>query len=300
MRRSILTNLALLIAASIYGQQVADTAFVADIGKPKYEVGKGPVVVVDEAHHNFHTAVGRFKPFAMLLQRDGYVIKRGQRSFTKASLQGTRVLVISNALNERNVQDWSLPNPSAFTADEIAQVKQWVNDGGSLFLIADHMPIAGCAEDLAKAFGFKFYNCFAMDTTTQQAAGDKFSYANGRLKKNVITEGLDDIYTFTGQAFNCPAGATPIVVLDKKFKLWLPKVAWQFDHDTQKMEGKGKVQGAFMNYGKGRLVVFGEAAMFSAQIAGGNAKMGFNHPLAKNNPRFLLRLIHWLDTGSVN
>lgn len=285
----------MIVTCVAYAQQVADTLFVANIGTPKYSAGQGPTVVVDEAHHNFHTAVGRFRPFAMLLERDGYVVKRGKEPFSVAGLQGTKVLVISNALNERNVSDWSLPNPSAFTEEEIGQLKQWVNEGGSLFLIADHMPIAGCAEDLAKAFGFTFYNGFAVDTT-KSPGPDLFNHANGRLRDTPITKGLDNIYTFTGQAFDYPEAAVPILVLDHRFKLWLPKVAWKFDQDTRKIEAKGKAQGAYMTYGKGRLVIFGEAAMFSAQTSGKN-KMGFNSPIAENNPEFLLRLIHWLDTG---
>lgn len=300
MRKSSALFLFLLIAGYAHSQQVADTLFVADIGKSKYDRGKGSTVVIDEAHHNFHTAAGRFRPFAMLLERDGYVVKRGQQPFTVSNLKGTKILVVSNALNERNVQDWTLPNPSAFTYEEIRDVKQWVNDGGSLFLIADHMPIAGCAEDLARAFGFTFYNGFAMDTAKKRSGpGDLFSYNNGRLRHTPLTEGLDDIYTFTGQGFDCPADATPIIVLDHRFKLWMPKVAWEFDHDTRKIEAKGKAQGAYMKYGKGRLVIFGEAAMFSAQTAGNGTKMGFNSPLAKNNPALLLRIIHWLDTGDV-
>lgn len=300
MRLRFLLFLTSITVGSLHAQQVADTAFVADVGKPKYAAGTGPTIVVDEAHHNFHTAVGRFRPFAMLLERDGYVVKRGRESFTAGSLQGTKVLVISNALNERNVQDWTLPNPSAFTNDEINQVKQWVTEGGSLFLIADHMPIAGCAADLAKAFGFTFYNGFAMDTTKKGGPGDVFNYKNGCLRNTPITKDLDNIYTFTGQAFDYPPDATPIIVLDHRFKLWLPKVAWEFDHDTKKIDAKGKAQGAYMNFGKGRLVVFGEAAMFSAQKAGNGGKFGFNAREAKNNPAFLLRLIHWLDTGVVN
>lgn len=299
MRRSCTFIIVFLATCTLRAQQVADTLFVAAIAKPKYESGKGPAVVVDEAHHNFHTAVGRFRPFAMLLERDGYMVKRGREPFTVSGLRGTRILVISNALNERNVEDWTLPNPSAFTPDEIAHLTGWVEEGGSLFLIADHMPIAGCAEDLAKAFGFTFYNGFAMDTT-KKGVGDQFNYANGCLRRTPLTEGLDNIYSFTGQAFDCPAEATPIIVLDHRFKLWLPKVAWEFDHDTRKVEARGKVQGAYMNYGKGRLVVFGEAAMFSAQSAGRGTKVGFNSPVAKNNPEFLLRLIHWLDSGTVN
>ena len=46
--------------------------------------------------------------------------------------------------------------------DEIKAVKKWVNDGGSLFLIADHMPCAGAAKDLAAEFGFEFTNGFVL------------------------------------------------------------------------------------------------------------------------------------------
>src|SRR5262245_41624995 len=137
---------ALLIASSAVSQQVPDTVFQPVIKKPTYTFNKGPVVLVDEAHHNFHTTDNRFKPFSNLLRRDGYQVKGGSSAFSKESLKTVGILVISNALNERNTQDWSLPNPSAFTDEEIQAVEAWVKAGGSLFLIADHMPFPGCNE----------------------------------------------------------------------------------------------------------------------------------------------------------
>ena len=50
-----------------------------------------------------------------------------------------------------------------------------------------------------------------------------------------------------------------------------------------------------MKYGKGRIVVFGEAAMFTAQISGKGNKMGMNVKSASQNPQFVLNVIHWLD-----
>lgn len=51
-----------------------------------------------------------------------------------------------------------------------------------------------------------------------------------------------------------------------------------------------------MRFGKGRVAVFGEAAMFSAQLAGPNKDpMGMNDPIASRNPQFLLNLMHWLS-----
>ena len=276
-------------------QQVPDTLNVPQPRSPAYKPGSGPVIVIDEAHHNFHTAVGRFRPFAILLERDGYKVRRGTSGFTKESLEGTGILVISNALSERNETEWSVPTPSAFTDDEIIQVKKWVEDGGSLFLISDHHPFPGCNETLAAAFGFRFYNGFAFDTT-KQGGPDYFTIANRKLVADPLTSGLDPIVSFTGQAFDIPAAAKPLLVLDEKFKLWIGDTAWVFDRYTQRISARGKAQGAYMTHGKGRLIVFGEAAMFTAQLAGRN-KMGFNVSMAEHNAEFLLRLIHWLDKG---
>jgi uncharacterized protein (DUF2249 family) len=294
MRNITLLLLICLLGFTVIAQQVPDTLFQPVIQKPTYGVNKGPVVLVDEAHHNFHTTTNRFKPFSILLRRDGYQVKGGASQFSKKALDDVRILVISNALNERNTQDWSLPTPSAFTDEEIQAVEAWVKAGGSLFLIADHMPFPGCNEKLAAAFGFIFYNGFAFDTT-KQGAPDLFSVTNKRLASNKITAGLDSIYSFTGQAFDIPASAIALLTLDENFKNWLPRVAWRFEQETIKISADKKVQIAMLEYGKGRVVVSGEAAMFTAQVAGGVNRMGFNHPIAKHNSEFLLRLIHWLD-----
>jgi hypothetical protein len=51
-----------------------------------------------------------------------------------------------------------------------------------------------------------------------------------------------------------------------------------------------------MKVGKGRVAVFGEAAMFSAQLAGrGGAPMGMNAPEAAQNYKLLLNVLHWLS-----
>jgi len=294
MKNRFVVLLICLSGFAMNAQQMPDTLFQPIIQKPTYAANKGPVVLVDEAHRNFHTTGNRFKPFSILLRRDGYQVKGGTASFSKESLKNVGILVISNALSERNAQDWSLPTPSAFTDEEIQSVEAWVKAGGSLFLIADHMPFPGCNEKLAAAFGFKFYNGFAFDTI-KQGSPDLFSVSNKRLASNKMTAGLDSIYSFTGQAFDIPTAATALLILDENFKIWSPRVAWRFEQETTKISGNKKVQIAMLEYGKGRVVVSGEAAMFTAQIANGVNKMGFNHPIAKQNTEFLLRLVHWLD-----
>ncbi|MEZ4998473.1 MAG: hypothetical protein R2758_13765 [Bacteroidales bacterium] len=62
------------------------------------------------------------------------------------------------------MQNWYKPVYSAFTPKEIETVRKWVEGGGSLFLIADHMPMGGADKEMAAAFGFGFTDGFAIDT----------------------------------------------------------------------------------------------------------------------------------------
>jgi hypothetical protein len=305
MKKYILfLTICLLITGSLIqnvnAQQIADTTFNPIIENPAYETNQGSVIFIDEAHHDFHTISGRYQAFAKLLQTDGYQMKPFKEKFTKTGLQQGKILVISNALHERNIEDWSLPTPSAFSEEEIKVVNQWVKNGGSLFLIADHMPMPGAAGDLAASFGFKFYNGFALDTT-KRGGVDIFYREKGTLKENAITNGrnkaesIDSVGTFTGSGFEIPKEAEAILVFNSKFKMLMPEVAWQFTDKTPRISIEGFSQIAYMKYGKGRIVVSGEAAMFTSQQAGGGRSVGMSSPEVPQNQQLLLNIIHWLD-----
>ncbi len=298
--KTLLLLLLLILPHWLFSQQISDANYNPNIKKPAYETGKGPVVFIDEGHHNFHTKEGRYKPFSNLLERDGYVVKSYEGAFDQNKLDQGKILVISNALNELNVQNWNLPTPTAFTGDEIEIVKKWVHDGGSLFLIADHMPMAGAATDLAAAFGFEFTNGFVLKA--ERPSADYFNLENGTLVESTITKGRDasesvkQIASFTGQAFKIPEDATPVLLFDDQYTNYLPDEAWVFSEKTPQYNAKGWSQGAFKQYGKGRIVIFGEAAMFSAQLAGAaQMKVGMNSENAPENFQLLLNILHWLD-----
>ena len=54
--------LALLLApSSSAAQQVRDTGFHFENTNPAFPAAAGPVVCIDEAHNNFHTADGRYE-----------------------------------------------------------------------------------------------------------------------------------------------------------------------------------------------------------------------------------------------
>ncbi|HEX8475220.1 MAG TPA: DUF4350 domain-containing protein [Pyrinomonadaceae bacterium] len=292
------------VAASgeLRAQQVGDPDFKPRIEKPAYTESRGPVVGLDEAHFNFHTAEGRYKPFAELLRRDGYVVKPFTSKFSRESLREIRILVIANSLAERNSKDdWSLPTPSAFTDEEVAAVRDWVKGGGALLLIADHMPMPGAVEKLAAAFGLRWNNGFAVEPNA--ASGTMiFKRADGTLIDHAITNGrtkaerVESVATFTGSAFQADKDAKPLLVFGDKVISLMPEVAWQFKDETPRVPVKGWFQGAVLRFGKGRVAAFGEAAMFSAQLAGPNKQpMGMNAPVAAQNHQLLLNVLHWLS-----
>jgi hypothetical protein len=257
-------------------------------------------VLLDEAHFNFHTVAGRYAPFVRLLRKDGFRVEPLANRLDAEALARARILVIANAQSEKTAtRGWTLPNPSAFTVQEIAAVERWVRTGGSLLLIADHMPFPGAAESLAAAFGVYWSNGYATDGT---CAEDEFVFRrqDGSLARHPITEGrsrgerVDSVRSFTGSAFRIALG-TPLLRLAADAMVLMPVTAWQFGDSTPRLRAGGMLQGAAVPYGRGRIAVFGEAAMFSAQVSGAERRpMGMNAPRAGENPRFLLNVMHWL------
>jgi hypothetical protein len=285
-----------IIICSCSAQQVSDTSFLPDIKNPAYQPGQGPVIMIDEAHHNFHTMTGRYLPFARLCERDGYSVRPNKEPFNTGSLAGCDILVISNALNERNTEDWSLPTPSAFTDDEIEAVKKWIENGGSLFLIADHMPFPGAAGKLAAVLGFELNNGFAMDPSRQGPA--IFRRTDGTFRGEILRDEddknpLDSVASFTGQAFRCK-DCKPLLIFDSGYVSLMPEEALEFDDKTPAVNIEGWYQGAITEYGMGRVAVFGEAAMFTAQKVEGGNSVGLTSPVAAQNLEFLRDILRWL------
>jgi len=281
-------------------QQVSDTSYHPEISNPRYAANSGPTILIDEGHHNFHTRTGRYEPFAKLIERDGYRVGSYNGAFQIDKLQKCDILVISNALHKSNVRNWYIPVYSAFSNNEIEHIVKWVSAGGSLFLIADHMPMAGAAKDLAAAFGFEFFDGFALKMN--DTGPSEFTVENNTLMEGPLTNGrfpderVDKVLSFTGQAFLIPADAHAVLKMDDSHVMLLPDTAWQFHQATPIMEIEGWSQGAYKNFGKGRIVVFGEAAMFTAQVVlPQNIKAGMNVDGAEQNYQLLLNIIHWLD-----
>ncbi len=294
----LLLSAALLAACAVAasGQQIPDPTFKSSVERPAFK-SKHPKVLFDEAHNNFHTAGGRYKAFADLITADGYAVVPNKEKFSRQSLKGYDILVISNALGSANPDSAEAKNP-AFTEDECDTVRDWVRAGGALLLIADHFPVGGATANLARRFGVELSNAFTDDPANydKELRNILFSRENKLLMDHPITRGRDAterinrIVTFTGQSLKGPADSAPLLKLADTAVDRLPP------DGEKKISAAGRSQGLALTLGKGRVVVMGEAAMLTAQLAGPEkAKFGGLNQPSIDNRQLALNIMHWLS-----
>ena len=327
-----------LIAAAYlaFGQQQADPNFDARVANPTY-VGRHPKVIFDEAHHNFHTASGRYKPFADLITNDGYLVIRNKEKFTAKALSGYDVLIVANAVADRG---WSDYYTYAFTEEECDAVRDWVRRGGSLLLIADHVPYGAAAENLARRFCVEMGKGTIVDRANTDPEMKNpsvlvFSRDNHLLGEHPITRGRNEaerinrVETFTGQSLTAPQGAVAFLKLGEtamdngapteaailaaiaKAKADAKRAGKPLAGEPEELEvpagpqvsAAGRAQGVALEFGRGRVVVLGEAAVLSAQVVTGppakrlgkdKLLMGMNVP-GIDNRQLALNIMHWLS-----
>lgn len=286
-----------LFAFPIAAQQRPDPEFNVTVERPAY-TKNFPRVLFDEAHNNFHTTTGRYKPFADLITSDGYHVVRNRKPFTRPALDTFKVLVIANALGAEDMDDEGAEK-SAFTDEECDAVRDWVKAGGALFLIADHAPFGGAAENLGKRFQIEMSKGFTFDSANSFEPNYPslllFSRENKLLLEHPITTGRNEgefikkVFTFTGQALKGPKESFAFMKLSDTARDKADRNA------TTDVSVAGWAQGLALKFGKGRVVVMGEAAMLSAQLTGAeNSQMGMNVP-GSDNRQLALNIMHWLS-----
>lgn len=290
--------LLLLVVLPSLAQQIADPDFKATVEHPAY-TKNFPRVLFDEGHNNFHTATGRYKPFADLIMVDGYHVVRGRKPFTKESLDTFKVLVIANALGAEDMDDEGADRP-AFSDQECDAVREWVHDGGALLLIADHAPFGAAAENLAKRFNVDMSKGVTHDAANFEKGSDNqawivYSRDNKLLLDHPITAGRNDaekisrVIAFAGQSLKGPDGSAVFLKLADTAVDTTPSAP------GKEASAAGRAQGIALKFGKGRIVVLGEAGMLSAQVSGReNSPLGMNYP-GIDNKQLALNIMHWLS-----
>jgi hypothetical protein len=273
--------------------------FDASVSKPAYSK-KGPKILFDEAHNNFHTTTGRYKPFVDLITNDGYDVMPNKQSFTPETLKGYRILIIANALGHQRMSAPEASNP-AFTQQESDAVRDWVRAGGALLLIADHSPMGAANQILAQRFDIDMSKGYTSDPDNYDKDSNNqgfiaYTRESGRLADHPITRGrnadekLNKVIAFTGQSLKGPAASVAFLKLADTARDQIP------GSSSQPTSAAGRAQGIALEYGKGRVIIMGEAAMLSAQVITGPSqlKFGMNRP-GIDNRQLTLNIMHWLS-----
>jgi len=213
-------------------QKVKEPSPDVSVVRPEYKKKKGPIVLFDEGHNNMHKSAGSYKVFVAVIENDGYKVKINRAKFTRDILNGCKILVISNATAKETSGGKRTPNLSAFSQEEIEAVHDWVNEGGGLFLIADHAPWGEAAYEMAKRFGVILSKGFAIPGAPQDVQKEKrdnikskdkkpglrvmtttFNRNNDRILDHPVTKGRDEsekvsvIQTYTGESLLAPEGS---------------------------------------------------------------------------------------------
>lgn len=308
---SCIAMLLLMISCS-RNQQMADPDFDTQVVRPAY-VDKHPKILFDEAHKNIHVMDKGYKPFVSLISNDGYQITANKAPFSQKTLSGVSVLVIANAVGPSDL----LADHSAFTGAECDAVRDWVRAGGALLLITDHAPTGAAAENLAQRFGVGMSKGMTEDAQNHDtASGDTsqllFTRDSGLLPDHPITQGRDAsekvnrVMTFTGQSLKAPDDAIAFLKLaDSAMDRPATVKVEKSGGDTRVMvtygdpePAKGHAQAVALPFGKGRVVVLGEAAMLTAQLDGKTKKPFGMNVQGVDNRQLALNIMHWL-TGAL-
>jgi hypothetical protein len=312
MRKVVIAGLAVLIvlaAAVVLRNQnrAYDPSFDTRVANPTYR-DTGPVVLYDEGHRNTHTASGGYKPLADMIRSDGYRLRTTDQPFRAQQLDGARVLVLVLAQGANPTND-----SAAYSDSETTAIADWVRGGGSLLLITDHWPFGLAAGSLARRFDVHLSGGFAEDPTYHDPERGTshlvFSEENGLLRAHPITRGrsaaerVRRVLTFTGQSVKGPAGAVPFLRLSDSATDRPPgpaRVEREGGTERVLMEygdpqpAGGRAQGIALEFGRGRVVVLGEAGMLRAQRERSGALVGMNMP-GYDNRQLALNILHWLS-----
>ena len=285
--------------------QKADSAYTPSVARPSYTAA-GPVVCIDEAHNNSHTATGLYKPFAQLLESDGFRIQQSTIRLDRGVPHECSVYVSVNGAGGKTYKLFGLNLPtksrerrhlSAFTRQEIDSLRSWVERGGNMLLVADHHPYGAAASALSAAFGVDMSTGFTESSNFDPATPYDhsrlvFSTENGLLGIHPIISGRGDaervqsVVTFTGQSLRSAHG-TPLLLLGDS--------AVDYIEVNGKLESRpafGNAQAIAISVGRGRVVVLGEAATLTAQIDDRGQRFGMQ--TNPGNERFALNVMHWL------
>jgi hypothetical protein len=159
-------------------------------------------------------------------------------------------------------------------------------------LVTDFGRCSFPSDELGKRFGVDMSLRVTSDLANETANGTLFSRDNNQIGDHPIMSGRNDservdrVLTWAGQSLKGPPGSTELL----KFA----DTAVEQNDGGGTISAAGRAQGVAIEYGKGRVVVMGEAGEFSAQVVGPDDHFGMNAP-GCDNRKMVLNMMHWLS-----
>lgn len=278
-----------------------DPSFDASVPDPAFPTDRGPRILLDAAHHNFHVTEGFLQPFADLATADGYRPIVGHRTFSPEYLAGFEIVLIITALPFEFTTRNEVTTETTFTNGELEALHAWVESGGSLLVFSEHAPFDQAIHPLLQRFGITTSVGTVADPVHHDPAfGEEgwlvFSRENGLLdaehpivRGGVHGEPVVSAITFGGSALTGEGYSN---------LLRLSPTAENRRHSTGVGPvGSGDSQGLAGRVGRGRVVAFGDSNGFTALLFPGPD--GTTRALGMNTPhhdwkRLVRNVLRWL------
>jgi hypothetical protein len=279
-----------------------DPAFDASVEQPAYEMSKGPVILLDGAHHNFFIKWDFIEPFARLAKADGYRPIVGQQTLSPAYLQAFDIVMIITALPFEFTSKTEVTTEKTFTDAEIDALYEWVEAGGSLLVFSEHAPFDQAINPLLQRFGIStsvgtIADPVHFDKVLGRPGWIEFSRKNGLLNPDHPiangrnkTESINSVVSFGGSALEGAAYAN---------LLRLSPTAENRQHATGVgPDGMGDSQALAGTVGSGKVLAFGDSNGFTAMVF--KEQDGSANALGMNTAhhdwrQFVLNSLHWLS-----
>jgi hypothetical protein len=270
-----------------------------EVEDPTFEINDGPLIMFDSTHKNFFIQSHLIKPLVDLLINDGYRVSFLDKEFSKSSLSQASVLVVITALPFDFATENSAEDKNTFSENELNELQNWVNNGGSLLVFSEHAPFDQAINPLLRKFDIESSIGTTVDTINYESKYGpgmiKFENKNLNTNHPIVTGKykVKKLVSFGGSA-----------LLGSKYEniLKLDESSFNVKHSTGiGPEGKGNSQGLAGMYGSGKIAAFGDSNGFTAMVfnMGDGTKMyaGMNTE-GYDWKNFVLNTFRWLTNYS--
>ena len=276
-----------------------DTNVNLEVEDPTFEINDGPLIMFDSTHKNFFIQSHLIKPLVDLLINDGYRVSFLDKEFSKSSLSQASVLVVITALPFDFATENSAEDKNTFSENELNELQNWVNNGGSLLVFSEHAPFDQAINPLLRKFDIESSIGTTVDTINYESKYGpgmiKFENKNLNTNHPIVTGKykVKKLVSFGGSA-----------LLGSKYEniLKLDERSFNVKHSTGiGPEGKGNSQGLAGMYGSGKIAAFGDSNGFTAIVCnmddGTKMYAGINTQ-GYDWKNFVLNTFRWLTNYS--